>query len=239
MASRSAHLPTTSAVPRSPPNHPRSGSPTCSSGRCSRRPGIAEPVRLRAGGHARPAGLADLRGHRSGHRRSRRRARPPGAARVRQGHQGRPGPAAACSRPGPSTGRSDLARAGRSCSTAVVAGWTGTLPPAACTSSPRPPTSGHQGAPSYAPSYRRDHARCRRRPPRRPDRRASRRPAHHDSLRQGPPEPGPSPQLHPRGLHGLWHLVQPASPELKLRETPCIADKRTCNGGSYRCRDLT
>ena len=35
MASRSTHLPGTSAVPRSPPNHPRSDSPTCSSGRCS------------------------------------------------------------------------------------------------------------------------------------------------------------------------------------------------------------
>jgi integrase/recombinase XerD len=34
---------------------------------------------------------------------------------------------------------------GRSCSTAAVPGWTGTLPPAACTSPPRPPTSGSPG----------------------------------------------------------------------------------------------
>ena len=45
-------------------------------------------------------GLADLRGHRRGYRRPRRRTRPPGAAGVRQGHQGRPGPAAASRRPG-------------------------------------------------------------------------------------------------------------------------------------------
>ena len=84
-----------------------------------------------------PAGPADLRGHERGHRRSRRGARPPGAARVRQGHQDCPGPDAARGRPGPSTGRSDLARAGLPCSTAAAPGWTGTLQPAACTSSPR------------------------------------------------------------------------------------------------------
>jgi hypothetical protein len=37
------------------------------------------------------------------------------------------------------------APAGRSCSIAAVPGWTGTLPPAACTSSPRPPASGSPG----------------------------------------------------------------------------------------------
>ena len=41
-----------------------------------------------------------IRGHRRRHRRPRRRTRPPGAARVRQGHQDRPGPAAASGRPG-------------------------------------------------------------------------------------------------------------------------------------------
>ncbi len=55
-------------------------------GATHRGPGIGEPVRLRAGGHARPAGPADLRGHQRGHRRPRRRARPPGPTRVRQGH---------------------------------------------------------------------------------------------------------------------------------------------------------
>ena len=43
-------------------------------------------------------------------------------------------------------------------------------------------------------------------------------------LRQGPPEPGPPPQLHTRGLHGLRHLIQTASPGSKLRETPRIAE---------------
>jgi hypothetical protein len=56
---------------------------------------IREPLRFRAGSHARPAGLADLRSHRRRHRRSGRRTRPPGAARMRQGHQGRPGATAA------------------------------------------------------------------------------------------------------------------------------------------------
>ena len=37
-------------------------------------------------------------------------------------------------------------------------------------------------------------------------------------------QPGPPPQLQPRGLHGLRHLIQTASPRLKLRETPCIAE---------------
>ena len=66
--------------------------------------------------------------------------------------------------------------------------------------------------------------RCWRRSPGRPDRRPSRRPAHHHAPRQGPSEPGPPPQLQPRGLHGLRHLIQTASPRLKLRETPCIAE---------------
>jgi integrase len=47
-------------------------------------------------------GLLGLRifEYQRGHRRSRRGARPPGAARVRQGHQARPGPAATSGRPG-------------------------------------------------------------------------------------------------------------------------------------------
>ena len=58
----------------------------------------ADPAEHR---HDRPsARLADLRGHRRGDRRSRRRTWPPGAARVRQRQQGRPDPAAASGRPG-------------------------------------------------------------------------------------------------------------------------------------------
>src|ERR1035441_5325169 len=59
-----------------------------------------EPVRLRAGGHARTARPADLRGHRCQHRRPGRRTRPPGAAGMRQRHQDRPDPAAASRRAG-------------------------------------------------------------------------------------------------------------------------------------------
>ena len=84
-------------------------------GPAHRRPGVGEPVRFRAGGHARPAGLADLRSHQRGHRRPRRGARPPGPARVRQGHQDRPGPAAARSRPGHRPGGRPPGSAGRSC----------------------------------------------------------------------------------------------------------------------------
>ncbi len=97
----STRPPSTCAVPRCPPSHPRWGShPPAVRGPAHRRPGITEPVRLRAGGHAPTAQLADLRGRRRGHRRSRRRARPPGAARVRQGCQDRPGAAAARGRAG-------------------------------------------------------------------------------------------------------------------------------------------
>src|SRR5262249_25647614 len=66
--------------------------PSAVRGPAHRRPPVAGPERLRAGGHARAGRPADLRGHRRRHRRSRRGAWSPGAARVRQGHQGGPGP---------------------------------------------------------------------------------------------------------------------------------------------------
>ena len=62
------------------------------------------------------------------------------------------------------------ARAGRSCSTAMVPGWTGMRPPAACTSSPRPPESASPGPTPICSDSRHDHARRRRRPQGRPDR---------------------------------------------------------------------
>jgi len=99
-APSSTHPPGMSAVPLSPPDHrPPVHAPAVRSP-AHRHPGLGEPVRLRAGGHVRPARPADLRSHRRRHRRPRRGARPPGPARVRQGHQGRPGPAAARGRPG-------------------------------------------------------------------------------------------------------------------------------------------
>ena len=69
-------------------------------GPAHRRPGVCQPVRLRAGGHARAAWPADLRSHQRRHRRPRRGTRPPGATGVRQRHQGRAGPAAVGGRPG-------------------------------------------------------------------------------------------------------------------------------------------
>jgi hypothetical protein len=36
------------------------------------------------------------------------------------------------------------------------------------------------------------------------------------TMRSGPQEPRPPPELHPRRLHGLRHLDDPASPGLKL-----------------------
>jgi hypothetical protein len=64
-------------------------------GPAHRGPRITEYVRLRTGGHARAARLADLRSHRGRHRRPRRRTRPPGAGGVRQRHQVRADPAPA------------------------------------------------------------------------------------------------------------------------------------------------
>jgi integrase/recombinase XerD len=53
---------------------------------------------------------------------------------------------------------------------------------------------GRQDTPAHAPAHvRHYHARRRGRLARCPDRRPPRRPAHHDALRQSPPEPGPPP----------------------------------------------
>ena len=76
---RGWHLAALTRRARPPPRSPRRITnagvhPPAVRGPAHRRPGIAEPVRLRAGGNARPARLADLRGHRHEHRRSRRGA---------------------------------------------------------------------------------------------------------------------------------------------------------------------
>ena len=91
-----------------------------------------------------------------------------------------------------------------------------------------------QGTPAYAPPHlRHDHARCRRRPAGRPDRRPARRPAHHDALRPSPPEPGPPPELHPRRLHGLRHLTQPAPPSART-----AGDARHCRNAGVAPRRI-
>ncbi len=53
-----------------------------------------------------------------------------------------------------------------------------------------------------------DHARRWRGLARCADRCPPRRPAHHDAVRQSPPEPGPSPELHPGRVHGIRHVTQ-------------------------------
>jgi hypothetical protein len=110
-----------------------------------RRPRIGQRPRLRPGGHARAAGPADLRSHRRQHRRPRRGTRPPRPARVRQGHQDRPGPAAPGGRPRHRPRHRRPGPAGRSCSTAAAPGWTGTPPPAACATSPSTRACGSPG----------------------------------------------------------------------------------------------
>ena len=91
--------------------------------------------------------------------RPRRGARPPGAARMRQGHQDRPGPAAACRRPGHRPGdRISHARAGPAQQPRCPDGPARGHPP------PAPPRQGgrdpgDQGTPAYAPPHlRHDHA---------------------------------------------------------------------------------
>jgi hypothetical protein len=68
MVSWSTHLPSTSAVLQSPPNHPPWVHSPAVRGAAHRRPPVTEAVRLRAGGHARPSRLANLRSHQRQHR---------------------------------------------------------------------------------------------------------------------------------------------------------------------------
>ena len=88
---------------------------------------------------ARPARATDLRSLRRQHQRPRRGTRPPGAARPRQGRQGRPGPAAAGSGPSDRPRRRRPRPTGRSCATPSASGWTGTPPPAGSSTWPPPP----------------------------------------------------------------------------------------------------
>jgi len=88
------------AVPRCPPSHPPWDSPTCNSRRCSprlenRRTRMTSPwwpcLACWACGSSRPPARTSPTSAKS---------TAPGTARVRQGHQGRPGSAAASGRPG-------------------------------------------------------------------------------------------------------------------------------------------
>jgi hypothetical protein len=78
-ASWTTHQPSMCAVRPCRPSRRPWGSRTCNSRHCSPPPArVRQPQRLRAGGHARTAGPADLRSHRRGHQRPRRGTRPPG-----------------------------------------------------------------------------------------------------------------------------------------------------------------
>jgi integrase/recombinase XerD len=108
---------------------------------------------------------------------------------------------------GPSTVPSAAAVPGRSCSTTAAREWTGMRPPAGSDCSPERLVSrspGHilicSGTRSSRPcSTQALTCATSRSPP-------PCRPSHHDALRPCSQEPRPSPQLHPRRLHGLRHL---------------------------------
>ena len=73
--------------------------------------------------------------------RPRRGARPPGAARARQGRQGRPRPAATGRRPRHRARHRRTDRRPDPADLAAAPGWTGTPPPAGCGASPNRPAS--------------------------------------------------------------------------------------------------
>lgn len=52
----------------------------------------------------------------------------------------------------------------------------------------------------------------------------------------GPPELGPPPQLHPRRLHSLRHLIQPASPGSSPGRRPALPASGSCNSECKRRR---
>jgi integrase/recombinase XerD len=108
----------------------------------------------------------------------------------------------------PSTGQPLTAHTGRFCSTAAAAGWTARRHPPSAPARRNRSHPGRQGTPAHAPPHlRHHHARRSRRPQRRSDCRPARGPAHHDAIRQSPPEPRPPSRLHPRRLHGLRHMT--------------------------------
>jgi hypothetical protein len=101
---------------------------------------------------------------------------------------------------------------------AFARGWTGTRPPAACATSPKPPVSrspGHIRICSVTRVTTTLDAGA--------DLRDVQIAARHADPRtttmryEGPPELGPAPELHPGRLHGLRHLNQPAPPAARTR----------------------
>jgi integrase/recombinase XerD len=91
----------------------------------------------------------------------------------------------------------------------------------------RPATA---NAPTHAaPHLRHHHARRRRAPSRRPDRRSTRRPANHHALGPSTQEPRPTPQLHPRRLHGLRNVSRRDSRSAPSAADPVVGPCRRAN----------
>jgi hypothetical protein len=131
--------------PAVPPESPTLGFTTCSSRPCSPPPashrtrvtspwwrcsgcsacGSSKPPALTSATSAKNTATGSCACAAKGPRSSWSRFRPPSA--------------------GPSTGQPTAECAGRTCSTAAAPGWTGTRPPAACTTSPKPPASRSPG----------------------------------------------------------------------------------------------
>ena len=188
-------------------------------------------MRLRAGGHARAAGLADLRGHRRGHRRPSAKNTAAGCCGVcGKGRQDRPGPAAASRRPGSRlhSPRADPAQHLQRPEDQHAA--------AACSTSPKAPasrSSGHTRTCCATLSLRpwldagvdlRDVQIAARHA----DPRAT---MWYDRARQNP---RPPPELHPGRLHDLRHLTEPASPgALAAGDRPTLPNRGRCYPYNY------
>ena len=224
MASRSTHLPSASAVPRSPPNHPRPGSPTGSSGRCSPPPGNR---RTRATSRWWPCSACWACGSsRPLERTSQIPAKSTAtgccacAARA---------PKAVLVPLPPAVGRAtDRATGSRTRGPVLLNSRGARMDRHAATGHLHQlaEAAGIQVTRAYPHMLRHTVAT---RLDAGVDLRDAQIAARHADPRttmryERADQPGPARHLHPRGLHGLWHLVQPASPGLKLRETPCIAE---------------
>ena len=183
-ASSSTRPPSTSAALRSPPNHPPSGSPTCTSRRCSPPPGSH---RTRATSRWWPCSACLACG-------SSKLLAPTSPTWVKNTATGCCACAARAARWSRSrcrpqsgelsTGLPASRTAGRSCSTAAAREWTGMRQPGACIAWPRSTACGRRFTRTCCAtlsSPRCKGVRCRRGSPGRPDRRPPRRPAHHDA----------------------------------------------------------
>jgi hypothetical protein len=203
-------------------------------GPAHRGPRISQTMRFRAGGHARAARPADLRGHRGGHQAIWARSTVTGccvyAAKAPRWFSSR------SHQPwgGPSTRRPVPEPAGRSCSTAAAPGWIAT-PPAACAAwhklgacRSRGRTRTCSATPSSPPcSMRAWICGMSRSPPATPTR-------GQPCGTTGPARTSTATQLHPGRVHGLRHLtssavraIQAGRPALPMTAHPPSACRHT------------